>query len=68
MSLLIHNANIFTNDDHNTILTDYSVAIEGARIAAVGPQLELKEAYRAYPRLNARGRLLMPGLTALFLD
>ncbi|RMF57320.1 MAG: putative aminohydrolase SsnA [Calditrichaeota bacterium] len=62
MNLLIHNATIFTNDDDNTILQDVSLVIEGNRIIEVGPRLELVERYRDYRRINAAGKLVMPGL------
>lgn len=62
MSLLIHNATVFTNDDDNTILPDASIAIEDAHIVEVGPQLDLRERYREFTRINAGGRLVMPGL------
>lgn len=63
MSLLIHNVQIFTNDEQNRILKDNAVAIENSRIKEVGPESELKEKYPKYPKLDGNGFLLMPGLT-----
>ncbi len=62
MSRLIHNCTIFTNDEHNTVLTDQAVLIDGTRIKAVGPYGVLKRAHPACETVNAEGRLLMPGL------
>ncbi len=62
MNLLIHNVLIFTNDDQNRILHSHAVAIEGARIHEVGPEVEMKEKYPHLQKLDGGGRLLTPGL------
>ena len=61
MGLLIHNVTIFTNDEQNTILEDYAVAVEGSRITAVSPTPELKSKYPDFEQIDGGGRLLMPG-------
>ena len=63
MSYLIDNVTIFTNDDDNTILHNHGVAVEGTRIAAVGPADRLRAEYDHLERLDGGGRLLMPGFT-----
>jgi imidazolonepropionase len=44
------------------ILTGVAVAVEGATIAAVGPQAELERAYPRATRVDCRNGVLMPGL------
>jgi len=61
MSLLIHNTHIITNDDQNTILEGHAVAIEGARVNAIGKESTLKEKYTEYEQIDGCGRLLLPG-------
>lgn len=60
--MLLGNSLIFTNDEHNTILADHAVAIEGPHILEIGPQAKMKEKYREHKVLDGGGRLLMPGL------
>lgn len=63
MSLLIHNVNIFTNDDSNTVIHNGAVAVEDNRIIAVGNEKEFTSRYSDFNRLDGHGRLLMPGFT-----
>ena len=59
-SLLIRNASrIETFDDHDTAFDGGSVLIRDGVIAAVGPAADTHDAERV---LDARGRLVMPGL------
>ncbi len=63
MSYLIHNATIFTNRDGDPIRHGEAVAVDGTRIAAVGPTNALAARYPDFERIDGGGRLLMPGLT-----
>lgn len=63
MGLLIHNVTIFTNDGDNRVIADGAVAVDGARIVAVGTGADLAGQYGDFERLDGNGRLLMPGLT-----
>lgn len=63
MGYLIHNITIFTNDGENRVLHGQAVAIEGARIAAIGAEADLKAQYGHLESLDGQGRLLMPGFT-----
>jgi 5-methylthioadenosine/S-adenosylhomocysteine deaminase len=60
--LLIVGATVVTMDAERRVLSDGALAIRGDRIAALGPRAELERRYPAAPRLDARGRLLLPGL------
>ena len=44
------------------VVSGAAVAVEGERIAAVGPRAELERAYPAAERVDCGGRLLTPGL------
>ena len=59
---LLHDATVVAGGDAGPIHYDAAVAIEGARIAAVGPAPELLSRYPAAERVNARGRAVLPGL------
>ncbi len=59
-SLLVGNGTVFTLGAANRVIPDGGVLIEGDRIAAVGPTEAL--AGRADERIDAGGRLIMPGL------
>ena len=63
MSYLIHNVTIFTNDESNTVLHDHAVHIEGTRITAVAPTVDLATQHPDIEMINGLGRLLMPGFT-----
>ncbi|MCL6512626.1 MAG: amidohydrolase [Anaerolineae bacterium] len=60
--LLIVGATVVTMDAERRVLPDGALALRGDRIAAIGPRAELEHRYPAARRLEARGRLLLPGL------
>jgi putative selenium metabolism protein SsnA len=62
MSTVITNATLVTRDEKNPFVADGAVAFEGATICAVGPTRELKERYGDAETIDAKGRLVMPGL------
>lgn len=62
VNLLIHNTTIFTNDDHNAILTGQAVALEDSRIKEIGAESVLQKKYPQFKKIDGAGRLLMPGL------
>ncbi|PWB75161.1 MAG: hypothetical protein C3F15_06600, partial [Holophagae bacterium] len=49
-------------DDAGTVIPDGGVAIRANRIEAVGPAAELLQRFPAARRLDATGRVVMPGL------
>ena len=53
---------VLTVDDAGTVIRDGGVAIRENRIEAVGPAAELSARYPAARRLDASGRIVMPGL------
>ncbi len=61
-TLLITGGTVVAMDAAGTVITGGAVAIEGQRIAAVGDADELAARYRRARVLDARGRIVMPGL------
>ena len=60
--LLVTGGTVVTLDEKGTVIADGAVAIAGNRIAAIGPAAELAARYPAAERIDARGRVVMPGL------
>ncbi len=61
MTTVIHDAAIVTVDDHDSVHYDAAIAIEGDRIAALGPSAAILARYPAAERINGTGRIVMPG-------
>jgi putative selenium metabolism protein SsnA len=60
--MLITHGTLVTMAAPNQILPDAALYIDGDRIADLGPSAELVARYPGADRLDARGRLIMPGL------
>jgi cytosine/adenosine deaminase-related metal-dependent hydrolase len=60
--LLILNGIVVTIDEDRRVIEDGAVAIENDRIVAVGPTAEIAAAHAAARTIDARGKLVMPGL------
>jgi 5-methylthioadenosine/S-adenosylhomocysteine deaminase len=61
MTALIHDTVIVTGDDNDTVHYGASIAIDGTKIAAIGPNAELQQRYPAAERIDGRGKMVMPG-------
>jgi putative selenium metabolism protein SsnA len=59
--MLITNATLITWGDDCQILSNHALYIEGGRIAAIGPDSDLRTQYPNTPITDARGQLVMPG-------
>ncbi len=59
--LLITNGTLITWEKPNRILEKYALAVDGDRIAEIGPQGELLAKYPQAEQLDARGQYVMPG-------
>jgi len=62
LDILIENGTILTMDEGRRILKDGSVAIKKDRIIDVGDTKDLKEKYGAKEVINAKNKVVMPGL------
>ena len=62
MNYLIGNAQVITVDSQRRVLRDGAVATSGDRIVAVGKTEDLKSRYSDYTFVDARNRIVMPGL------
>lgn len=62
VDIQIENGLILTLDGERRIIHDGAVAIRGQRIVGVGKTTDLAAAYAPVRRLDARDRLIMPGL------
>jgi 5-methylthioadenosine/S-adenosylhomocysteine deaminase len=62
MTLLFSNATVITQDAARRVLEDAAVAVEGERIAAVGPTADLLARFPAAQHIDASGQAILPGL------
>jgi len=60
--LLVGNGRLITQDDRLPLIEDGCVAIEDELIAEIGGTADLQRKYSGAQFVNARGRLIMPGL------
>jgi cytosine/adenosine deaminase-related metal-dependent hydrolase len=61
--LLLRGGTVITMDAARRVIADGAVAIQGGRIAAVGPAAEVAAAHpRPAKVIEARGRAILPGL------
>src|SRR6267378_162083 len=59
--LAIHGATIVTGDDAGTLYVDGALLVDNGRIAALGPAADLLARHAAAERIDARGRVILPG-------
>ncbi len=62
VDLLVTGGTVITMDAARRVIEDGAVAIRGDAIVAVGPKAEVEGRFRAARRVDARGRLVLPGL------
>ena len=60
MTIVIHNAAIVTVDDADSVHYNAAIAIEGDRIAAIGPSAEVLAQYPTAEKIDGTGKLVMP--------
>jgi imidazolonepropionase len=60
--MLLTHATLATMSDGYGLIPDAAVAMDGEKIAWVGPMADLPVAYRSLPEHDAKGRLVTPGL------
>ena len=62
IDFLLTNATIITMNPGREVLENSSLAIDQGRILAIGPAVELEQKYPATRVINARRKIIMPGL------
>ena len=62
VDLLVSGADILTFDTSGTVVRDGAIAVSGSTISWVGPATEAARRFRPRERIDASGRILMPGL------
>lgn len=60
--IIIGNGAVVTRDEKNRFIADGAIAIDNNKIVAVGNTDEIKNTYKNYEFIDARGNLIMPGL------
>jgi 5-methylthioadenosine/S-adenosylhomocysteine deaminase len=58
---VIHDTTIVTGDAADTVHHDAAIAIEGDRIAAIGPTAAIAQRFAGAERIAGRGRVVFPG-------
>jgi 5-methylthioadenosine/S-adenosylhomocysteine deaminase len=62
VDLLVAGGMVVTMDGERRVLEDGTVAVRGDAILAVGPRAEIEGKYDGAQRIDARGKLVLPGL------
>ena len=62
VDLLVLNGTLVTMDEKHRVIQDGGVAVERGRIVAVGASRDLVRKYTATERIDAAGKLIIPGL------
>lgn len=62
MDLILKRGTVITMDPERRILENASVAVEGTRIAAVGPAEDIEAAYSADREIDCLHKAILPGL------
>lgn len=62
VDLLLSGGTVLTMDAQQRLIDDGAVAVRGDKIVAVGRRADLESRYQPARRIDARGRLVMPGL------
>ncbi len=66
VDLIIEGGWVLTMDPQDRVLPDGAVAVDGGNIVAVGPREVVCREHQARVRLDARGKIVMPGLVDVY--
>ena len=62
VDLLVLNGTLVTMDKDRTVIQDAGIAVAGGRIVAVGSNRDITRMYTAPERVDASGKIIIPGL------
>jgi 5-methylthioadenosine/S-adenosylhomocysteine deaminase len=60
--LIVSGGTIVTMDKQRRVIEDGAIAVSGGRIVAVGARAEIEKSYTSRETIDARGRVVIPGL------
>src|ERR1700752_2828935 len=60
--LLVSGATVVTMDGDRHVFEEGAVAVKGDAVVAIGPSKEILAKYEAKQKIDANGKLIMPGL------
>ncbi|HEX8844248.1 MAG TPA: amidohydrolase [Pyrinomonadaceae bacterium] len=62
VDIIVRGGTIVTMDDQRRVIEDGAIAIRGGRVVAVGKSAEIGSKYTARETIDARGKVVIPGL------
>jgi 5-methylthioadenosine/S-adenosylhomocysteine deaminase len=62
VDLVVRGGTVVTMDERGSVFEDGAVAVERGRIVAVGKRADIDKSYAGRETIEARGRIVMPGL------
>jgi 5-methylthioadenosine/S-adenosylhomocysteine deaminase len=62
VDLVVRGGTIVTMDERGSVIEDGAVAVERGRIVALGKRVDIDKSYTGRETIEARGRIVMPGL------
>jgi 5-methylthioadenosine/S-adenosylhomocysteine deaminase len=62
VDLVVRGGTVVTMDERGSVIEDGAVAVERGRIVAVGKRADIDRSYAGRETIEARGRVVMPGL------
>jgi 5-methylthioadenosine/S-adenosylhomocysteine deaminase len=62
VDLVVRGGTVVTMDERGSVIEDGAVAVERGRIVAVGKRVDIDRSYAGRETIEARGRVVMPGL------
>jgi 5-methylthioadenosine/S-adenosylhomocysteine deaminase len=61
MTTVIHDTVVVAVDDRDTVHYGAAIAVDGSKIAAIGPSADILAQYSAAERIDGRGKMVLPG-------
>jgi 5-methylthioadenosine/S-adenosylhomocysteine deaminase len=62
VDIIVSGGTVVTMDATRRVIEDGSIAVKGGRIVSVGPRAEVEAKYTARERVDAHGKVVVPGL------
>lgn len=62
VDLVVRGGTVVTMDERGSVIEDGAVAVNGGRIVALGKRADIDKNYAGRETIEARGRIVMPGL------